>query len=107
MISVDGIAVDNSVIRFRYRTDNSGSDEVLNIALVQKMATTHIGAGENEGVTITNHNIVRAFNTQHADKEGTSQINFPASFKKSDYALVVYLQNKTNLSINAATIRDL
>jgi hypothetical protein len=107
IVSVDGITVDNGTIRFRYQTENTGNEDVLNIALVQKMATTHIGAGENDGVTITNHNIVRAFNTQRADKEGTAQINLPASFKNSAYALVVYLQNKTNLSINAAIIKDL
>ena len=84
-----------------------GKEGVLNIALVQKEVTTHIKAGENKGVTITNHNIVRSFNTQPLADDGMAQVDVPVSFKAADYALVLYVQNKKNLSVSAAVIKDL
>ncbi len=106
-ISIENVSVENESIRFHYTTTNTGKEEVINIALVQKKAITYIKSGENEGVTITNHNIVRTFETQNIAKEGTGKINLPASFKAAEYALVVYVQNKNNLSITTALMKDL
>jgi len=106
-ISVQDFTVEKNEIRFHYKAANTSKDEVLNIALVQKQATTNIKAGENKGVTITNHNIVRSFATQSINNEGTGSINIPAMFKASEYALVLYVQNKTDLSISTAAMKDL
>ena len=106
-ILVENIAVAQNSISFHYKTTNAGKNDVLNIALVQKQATTNIRAGENEGVTITNHNIVRSFTTQQINNDGSGQISLPPSFKASEYALVVYLQNKNDLTINAAVMKEL
>jgi len=104
-ISVEDIAVGKTAVSFHYKTMNAGKNDVLNIALVQKQATTNIRAGENQGVTLTNHNIVRSFETQVLANDGSGQINLPASFKASDYALVVYVQNKNDLIISAAAMK--
>ena len=106
-IAIMDIAIDKNAINFHYNTANIHKNVVLNIALVQKQATTHIKAGENEGVTITNHNIVRSFATIAINNDGVGSINIPAMFKASEYALVLYVQNKNDLSISAATMKDL
>lgn len=106
-ISVENIVANKNAISFHYTTMNTGKDEVLNIALVQKEVTTHIKAGENEGVTITNHNIVRSFNTQPLTNDGAGQIDLPASFKAAEYALVLYVQNKKDLLISTAVMKNL
>ena len=106
-VSVGDISIDKNTVSFHYTSSNASKNEVLNIALVQKQVTTHIKAGENEGITITNHNIVRAFETQSISNEGTGSVNLPAMFKSSEYALVLYVQNKNNLSITAATMKEL
>jgi hypothetical protein len=106
-ISITDIKIGSNALFFHYKTMNANNDRLLNIALVQKQATTNIHAGENQGVTITNHNIVRSFSTQPLTNDGAGQINLPASFKASDYALVLYAQNKNDLSITAAVMHSL
>ena len=106
-ISVADITIDRNALSFHYRSTNSNKQQVVNIALIQKQATTSVKAGENKGVTITNHNIVRSFATLPINHEGSGSINLPARFKSSEYALVLYVQNKNDLSISAAIMKDL
>ena len=107
IILLGDVSIDKNTVSFHYTSSNTNMNDVLNIALVQKQATTHIKAGENEGVTITNHNIVRAFATQSISNEGAGSVTIPAAFKVSEYALVLYVQNKNDLSITAATMKEL
>ena len=106
-ILIEGVVTGRNSVSFHYKAAGNQPGEVLNIALVQKQATTNIKAGENAGVNITNHNIVRSFITQPLTNEGLGLINLPPSFKAADYSLVVYVQNKKNFSINAAAIKEL
>ena len=106
-ISVDNIVIEKNAINFHYTSVNTSKDDVLNIALVQREVTTHIKAGENDGVTITNHNVVRSFSTQPISGVGSGQVNLPESFKTKDYALVLYIQNRKDLSIATALIKNL
>lgn len=106
-ILVEAVSIDKNLVRFHYKAANINRNDLLNIALVQKQATTHIKAGENNGLTITNHNIVRSFATQAISNEGEGVINLPVSFIASEYALVLYVQNKNDLSITAAARKDL
>jgi hypothetical protein len=106
-ISIENIVIDKNKISFHYTALNSGKDEILNIAIIQKEVTTHIKAGENEGKTIINRNIVRAFNTQSLTGEGLGEIGVPVSFKTTGHALVLYTQNTKDLVISAAVIKDL
>lgn len=106
-VSIENISIGKSGLAFHYKSANTNRNEILNIALVQKQATTHIRAGENEGVTITNHNIVRTFLTQPVSKEGSGMIGLPAAFRPIEYSLVLYVQNKNDLSITTAIMKDL
>lgn len=106
-IEVRDIAIDKNSIRFHYASSHIREDAVLNIALVQKEATTHIRAGENEGVTLTNRNIVRSFVTQSFSKEGDGLITVPPAFEAAAYTLVLYVQDKSSLTIEAAVKTEL
>ncbi len=105
-IALTDISIGKNTLSFRYKTENAGHNEILNIAIVQKKATTFIRAGENKGETITNQNIVRSFVTQAADKEGTVTIDLPKIFTATDFSLVVYTQNKIDLTITTAVYKD-
>ena len=61
------------------------------------------------GRTRTNNNIVRSFIGQTISNEGLQLIDLPASFKASEFSLVLYLylQNIKDLLITAAVIKDL
>ena len=106
-VSITDFSIDKNVLSFHYRSTNADQHQLLNIALVQKQATTPVKAGENKGVTITNHNIVRSFTTQAISQEGSGTLHLPATFKSSEYALALYVQNRSDLSISAATLKDL
>jgi hypothetical protein len=106
-IEVNDISIDKNAVHFHYRSTNINKDQQLNIALVQKQATTPIKAGENDGVTITNHNIVRSFVTKELHSNGEGSVSIPATFKPAEYALVVYIQNKNDLSIATALMKEL
>ncbi len=107
MIEVTDLSIEKNTLNFHYKASGIDKNELLNIALVEKQATTHIKAGENEGVTITNHNIVRSFFTQAAVTEGSGVVNLPISFKATEYALVLYIQDKKDLSVTAAVMKEL
>jgi len=106
-ISINEISIEKESLAFHYVINHLQKEEVLNIALIKKQVTTHIGAGENKGSILTNHNIVMAFKTIHADSDGHSVISLPASFSKEVYSLVLYTQDKKTLFINAGLLKDL
>ena len=106
-ILIEEVITGKNSVSFHYKAAGNHPGEVLNIALVQKQITTKIKAGENEGIAITNYNIVRAFITQPLNNDGMGLITLPPSFKPADYSLVVYVQNKKDLSINAAALNEL
>lgn len=106
-ISVVDFSIDRNTLAFHYRSTNTNAHQLVNIALIQKQATTPVKAGENKGAIIINHNIVRSFTTQAINSEGAVTINLPPEFKSSAYALVLYVQNRNDLSISAATLKDL
>ena len=106
-LSIGEVTIGSNVMNFHYQTANSHEDEVLNIALVQKQVTTNVKAGENEGITIINHNIVRSFITQPLSNQGAVSISLPPAFKASAYMVVVFIQNKKDRSVKAALRKDL
>jgi hypothetical protein len=106
-ISLQDVSVGKTTVSFHYTAKNTGNDDVLNIALVEKEATTHIRAGENNGVTLTNHNIVRSFSSQPVAGSAAVEITIPPAFNAAQYVLVVYVQNKKDLSISTGVLKDL
>ena len=107
VVSIERADVEKNMVGFHYTVAGNKSDDQLAIALVQKHATTPIRAGENEGVTLTNHNVVGSVATQPLTAAGNGTVAIPANFKAADYSLVVFLQNKKTLAISSAAIKDL
>ena len=87
-IMLDDIAVEKNKLSFHYTYTEATTNQLLNIAVIQKEATTNIKAGENKGATIRNKNIVRALNTHVLTNKGSGEINLPVSFVSGNYALV-------------------
>lgn len=106
-IAVDNIMIENKHLHFHYAVSGNRPTEILNIALVEKAATTKVLAGENKGVAITNLNIVRSFKTTGLVSENNETIPVPAGFEKGAYALVLYTQNQKSLFISAAVIKQI
>jgi hypothetical protein len=78
---------------------NGAIDEVvLNIALVQKEATSMVTAGENNGRKLKHHNVVRSFKEIPALHQITGTIEWP-EIPHGASALILYTQRKSDLKI--------
>ncbi|MEP6951194.1 MAG: DUF1223 domain-containing protein, partial [Ginsengibacter sp.] len=62
-LSIKTAKPENGQVSINFITSGNTGNSILNIALVQKKATTEIKAGENGGATLTNYNVVRNFKT--------------------------------------------
>lgn len=99
------LSLEKDAIYFRYRSINPNG--LLNIALVEKKATTFIRSGENAGITLGNNNIVRVFQSQRQQVNGEGRIILPRDFHADAYALVLYTQGENNTGISSALYTDL
>jgi hypothetical protein len=100
-LSATKIEIGKNSLSFHYNSSGISGAAILNIALIQKEATTQVQAGENEGVKIVNRNIVRTFSVQTFAQEGDGSIALPPGFQTAYYALVLYVQDKKSLAIKA------
>jgi hypothetical protein len=80
----------------------------LDIALVQKKAVTPVGDGENRGVTLTDFNVVRYFQTIDSIKPGENNlvVNIPASLNPGNRQMILYTQEKAGNKITGALKKD-
>lgn len=104
-IVIDEIKTENSKVGLTYSVKGNSDNSVINIAVVQNKITTSIKAGENEGVTLTNYNVVRNFKTinSFSAEKNTVNIDLIPGIDKKDLSLILFLQDKNSNKIYAAT----
>lgn len=93
--------VDSSKVQVAYEVTGSTKNKVLYLALVQKKASSHVMAGENEGRQLSHVQIVRELIPVDITNKSTT-INLPDTLAKEDWELIGFVQNKGNGSITAA-----
>ena len=103
-IIIDEIKTDNDKISVNYSIKGKFNNSVVNVALVQKKITTSIKAGENNGVTLTNYNVVRNFKTINSftAEKNTITIDMVSGIDKKDVSIIIYLQDSSNKIYAAA-----
>lgn len=106
-LEIRSVLIGNNGLTFSYVSNTTPGKHNLQVALVQKLAETQIKTGENRGVKLANHNIVRDFISLDCKKEGTGTIRLPDSFLSNGYALVLYTQQKSDHVIGTAVWKDL
>ena len=91
-IIIAEIKTDNNKILFMYSVKGKLNNSVVNIALVQNKVTTAIKAGENNGVTLTNYNVVTNFKTVSsiAAEKNESTIDMVSGIDKKDFSMILY-----------------
>jgi hypothetical protein len=91
-ISINALTKKGNQIRCKYSIDNTSTeDKYLNVALISSSETTNVAAGENEGETLTSHNIVKYFKILVPKK--SDEIIFENVETKVD-KIVLYTQNE-------------
>jgi len=99
----------NGEININFEAEGNTGNALLHIAVVEKETTTSIKAGENGGATLTGYNVVRDFSTinQIVNGENNASIDIPSSADIKNMAVVLFLQQKDNHKITAASRLDL
>ena len=87
-----------------YSTDNPPSSTV-NIALVQRTATTSVKAGENEGRVLHHVNIVRDWKILQG-KEGSVHFSLPPGVNAQEYKVIAWVTGE-DLKIIAASEKSI
>lgn len=108
-IIVDSIKSGDRKISINFSLEGEINNSVMNVAVVQNSITTAIKAGENQGVHLTNYNVVREFKIVNPINAGKNNIAFDMipGVPTKDLSLVLYLQNGATKKITAATKTEL
>lgn len=103
-LKINEVKADDSKVILSYTIRGNNDNSILNIALAQNKITTSIKAGENNGINITNYNVIRNFKTMAAAKDETNNatIDLVKGIDKKELTIVVFLQNPATYKIYAA-----
>jgi hypothetical protein len=99
-------SIEAGKLKLVYTTANAGSQTVLQVALVQKLAHTMVKRGENAGRMLPHVQIVRRIQSFPATAGGNVSLNLPEGFNANDWEVVTFLQNTQTGAITAASRPD-
>ena len=103
IITASTPAITSGRVLVPYSVNTVPSNSSLNAALVQDNAITHIKAGENRGVKLTNYNIVRNFTKQRLSATtGNIALQLPSANTTNGYSVVLFVQDETSGKITGA-----
>ena len=108
-LNIENAEPGNGKINIKYNLTGNVRNSNLNIAVLENKTVTPVKAGENEGVTLTDYNVVRNFKTigSIGSGENTASIDIPSSVDLKNMTVVLFLQKKGNNKISAAARADL
>jgi len=94
---------DTKQLRLKYTAEGAGENPVLQVAVIEKAAVSKIGAGENNGRTLSHVQIVRKLQqVTLAGNNGVANISLPNGFDAKNWEIIGFLQNRANGSIAGA-----
>ena len=105
-VSVSNVKADNGKLHFTVNTEGDFKKTDLLAALVQKQATMNVRAGENSGAKLSHINVVRSFSRQAAAAKNDFELTIPDGLDSSQWQLIVYSQQKSDLKITGAVLFD-
>ena len=102
-IVINKIETKGDDVAIYFTTDKNIKNCKVQAALVQARAFTHILKGENEGINLTNYNVVRDFVSKPLT-QGTSSVGLqlPGNRTDNNYSVVLYVQEDASGKIIAA-----
>ena len=108
-LSIQKVEPENGEINIKYNITGNAKNSNLNIAVVEKKTVTPVSAGENDGVILTDYNVVRNFKTIDSIGSGQniSSVEIPSSADLKNMAVILFLQEKGSNKIIAAARTDL
>jgi hypothetical protein len=101
-IAISRLTVSGEVLSFTYSLDKAPSDEIINVAVVEKNIENYVPRGENSGKKLHHDNVVRTFITQPVKKEQPVQLSL-SKMNINNALVIVYIQNKDRVVVGAAS----
>jgi hypothetical protein len=98
---------ENRSIEIKYTLEGDVKGCKINVALVSAKETTFIQRGENEGVTLTNENVVHGFIAKKALIEDIIAMDTKNTHINSKIAVIAYIQEQNNYTIIGAGLVSL
>jgi len=84
----------------KYTVEGADKKAVLQVAVVEKSAVSKVGAGENNGRTLSHVQIVRKLQEfTLTENIGTASISLPNGFDVKSWEIIGFLQSKANGTI--------
>ncbi len=93
-----------NLVRVKYKLEGNYSGTTINFALVSLSETTQIKRGENEGLTLTNENIVRQLVTQKPNEKGEVTFAISPVPAVGNAAIIIFIQRQNGLKIIGAAM---
>jgi hypothetical protein len=90
---------DKGIFSVSYSIAQPTKNEVINLAIAEKLVENYVPRGENSGLTLRHHNVVKIFKTQELKQEG--KFSVPLISDKKMFA-VLYIQDKKTLETKSA-----
>lgn len=101
--------VDKGKVDVLFNVKGNTPNDIVDMAVVEEKTETRIGAGENMGAKLTDHNVVRNFETIDSAREGENhtEINLPKGIDIKNLTIIAYLQQRDSNKITAAAKSEL
>lgn len=102
-ISLDAINITPKQLTLKYDINNAGKNTILQVAVVEKSATSKVAAGENSGRTLGHVQIVRKLQQVNLKGDaGSASISLPDGFNSKTWELIGFLQDKSSGAVSGA-----
>jgi len=105
VLEIETVIPEGLDLKIAYRFKNDGLAIVLHFAIVQNKATTEVKAGENDGQTLQNINIVRSWKSAEAAGADTQYMLLPVpeGYNETAFSVIVLAQEKASGKIIAVS----
>lgn len=104
-LSLNDLKISKDQVNLKYNAENQQSKLSLVVALVQKLASIDVKAGENSGRNLAHVQIVRNLQTIYLDGKtsGNIHVDIPVNLDHQNLEIIAFLQNNSNGAILAAS----
>ena len=106
-ITIKKTGIDNGLVKIDYTVSGASDKTDIVMLLVQDKAITKIRAGENDGLSLNNYNVVRDFVTAKMDAAGEAVLHLPKYTDGKGYSIVLFAQDKNTGQITGAVKQPL
>jgi len=107
IITINSKEITGDKIAIQYNVTGDIVNTYILGLLIQNKTVTRIKAGENDGRTLTNYNVVRDIVSTEPKESGSLALQIPLNTDTKDLGIVLLTQNRATLKITGAVKKSL